>query len=97
IKIVKNKLAPPFKETELILIYGQGIDKTTDLFETALNLGFITRSGSFYYFKDLRLGQGKDASRTLLEENVDLRNEIMLAVRTYFEPEAKSAADEKKQ
>ncbi|AEE13801.1 Protein recA [Thermodesulfobium narugense DSM 14796] len=95
IKIVKNKLAPPFKETELILIYGQGIDKTTDLFETALNLGFITRSGSFYYFKDLRLGQGKDASRALLDENADLRNELMLAVRTYFEPDTKAATDEK--
>jgi recombination protein RecA len=95
IKIVKNKLAPPFKETELILIYGQGIDKTTDLFETALSLGFITRSGSFYYFKELRMGQGKDASRTLLDENEDLRNELMLSVRTYFEPEVKSANGEK--
>ncbi|WP_448589545.1 recombinase RecA [Thermodesulfobium sp.] len=95
VKIVKNKLAPPFKETELILIYGQGIDKTTDLFETAINLGFITRSGSFYYFKDLRLGQGKDASRALLDENLDLRNELMQAVKTYFEPEAKSVTDEK--
>ncbi len=97
IKIVKNKLAPPFKETELILIYGQGIDRTTDLFETALNLGFITRSGSFYYFKELRMGQGKDASRALLDENEDLRNELMLAVRTYFEPEAKPTSGEKEQ
>jgi recombination protein RecA len=76
IKVVKNKMAPPFKDTEVDLLFGRGISKESDLIELAVNHGFINKTGAWYAYGDNRLGQGKEAVRKLLEENAALAEEI---------------------
>jgi recombination protein RecA len=76
VKVVKNKLAPPFKEAQLSLIFGKGIDKVLDLVDFATELGVIQKSGSWYSYREERLGQGSDAVVVLLRGNEKLLEEI---------------------
>ncbi len=75
-KIVKNKLAPPFQEAEFDIIYGEGISRISDLVDTAVNKRVISRSGSWYSYGDLRLGQGREQAKKFLLENEDILEEI---------------------
>ncbi len=77
VKVVKNKMAPPFKEVEFDILYGEGISKEGDLLDLAANLNIIDKSGTWYTYKEERLGQGRDNSRTYLKDHP----EIMLKVR----------------
>lgn len=72
IKIVKNKVAPPFKITEVDLLFGKGISKESDLIDMSVNHEIIQKTGSWYSFGDEKLGQGKEAVRKLLEEDKKL-------------------------
>jgi recombination protein RecA len=76
IKTLKNKLATPFKETVIGLIYGEGFSRELDLITTATKLGVIERSGAWYSFEGERLGQGADNSRMLLKGNKDIFERI---------------------
>ncbi len=76
IKIVKNKMAPPFKEVEVDLYYGKGFSKESDLVELGVLYGIINKTGAWYSYNDNRLGQGKEAVRKLFEENHSLFDEI---------------------
>ena len=76
IKIVKNKVAPPFKETEVDLLNNIGISKEGDVIDLAVTDGIITKTGTWYSYGDNKLGQGKEAVRKLLEENSSLYNEL---------------------
>ncbi|MBO4429162.1 MAG: recombinase RecA [Clostridia bacterium] len=76
VKVVKNKVAPPFKVAEFEIIYGKGISKAGEILEIATNLGIIKKSGSFFYYNDEKLAQGKDAARLALEKNTALADEI---------------------
>jgi len=76
IKVVKNKLAPPFREVECDIIYGKGIHAVADLLETGSRLGVVEKSGSWFSFKGERLGQGKENAAAFLTENVDVAREI---------------------
>lgn len=76
VKVVKNKLAPPFKEAEFDIIYGEGISKEGELIDLAQSMDLITRSGSWYSYGDTNLGQGRENSRDFLKENPDIREEI---------------------
>jgi len=69
VKVVKNKLAPPFKEAEFDMIYGEGICKLCDLVDTASELGVIKKSGAWYSYGETRLGQGRDQAKKFLQEN----------------------------
>lgn len=81
VKIVKNKLAPPFREAEFDILFGQGISKEGCILDVATDLGIATRTGTWYSYGETRLGQGKDNSRNFLKENPDLATELETKVR----------------
>lgn len=84
VKVVKNKLAPPFREHEFDIMYGEGISKTGDLLDMATDIGIIDKAGSWYSYQGERLGQGRDQSREFLRQNVDTAREIDERVRLHF-------------
>ncbi len=75
-KVVKNKVAPPFKEAEFDVLYGKGISKVGELIDVGLTFEILKRSGAWFYYNDERLGQGKDNVKNLLSENKELAKEI---------------------
>jgi recombination protein RecA len=80
-KIVKNKVAPPFKQAEFDILYGEGISREGEVLEIGVNLGVLEKSGAWYIYKSDRLGQGKDNARDFLKENPGLAREIEAAIR----------------
>ena len=107
VKVVKNKVAPPFKQAEFDIMYGQGISKIGDLLDTAVDIDIVKKSGSWYNYQDTKLGQGRENVKRFLEENMDITNEINRKVRDFYnldgtkeEPESEEKAagvkDEKK-
>jgi recombination protein RecA len=91
VKVVKNKVAPPFKATEFDLLFGRGISRGGDLLDVAAKLGIIGKSGTYYNYGELRLGQGRDNARQFLEDNPQILDEIDKKVRD--EMSAKKAAN----
>jgi len=81
VKIVKNKVAPPFRSAEFDMIFGKGISKAGDLLDVATAKGVVTRAGTYYNYGEVRLGQGRDNARTFLEDNEDVFGEIDGKVR----------------
>ena len=75
-KVVKNKVAPPFKEAEFDVIYGKGISKIGEIIDMGLKFDILKRSGAWFYYNDERLGQGKDNVKQLLEQNPELAAEL---------------------
>jgi recombination protein RecA len=84
VKVVKNKVAPPFKEAEFDIIYGEGISRTGDLLDLASNLEIIEKSGSWYSYKEERIGQGRENSKRFLLENPEMAAEIETKVRLAY-------------
>lgn len=84
VKIVKNKVAPPFKQAEIDIMYGLGISKEASLLESGVVAGVIDKSGSWYSYKDSKLGQGREKSKEFLRENPDIANEIERKVRAAY-------------
>ena len=76
VKVVKNKLAPPFRKAEFDILYGQGISKTGELIDMGVELNILKKSGSWFSYGETRLGQGRDAVRNLLRDNPELSEEI---------------------
>jgi len=81
VKIVKNKMAPPFKEAQFDILYNEGVSKLGDLIDTAVEHNIIVKSGSWFSYKEERIGQGRDAVKTFLTANPNLVKEIDTAVR----------------
>lgn len=81
VKVVKNKLAPPFKQVEFDIMYGEGVSKTGELVDLGVKAGLVEKSGSWFSYNSQRLGQGRDNAKLFLKENPDLANEIELAIR----------------
>ena len=81
VKVVKNKLAPPFREAEFDIIFGEGISREGDVLDLAADNGIIEKSGSWYSYKGDRIGQGRDNSRIFLKENPDLMSQVETDVR----------------
>lgn len=81
VKIVKNKVAPPFKVVEFDIMYGQGISKSGIILDTAVEEGIIDKAGSWFSYGDEKLGQGREKVKTYLEENTDIMNEIEAKIR----------------
>ncbi len=96
VKVVKNKCAPPFRQAEFDVLYNYGISHSSLLIDLGVEKGVVSRSGSWFSFGDLRLGQGKDNSRKFLEENEDIAREIEGKVRVAIgldRPDEGPAAD----
>ena len=94
-KVVKNKVAPPFKQAEFDLMYGEGISREGYIVDMAVEAGVAKKSGAWYTYGEARLGQGREAAKQTLKENPDLREEIELKVREAFEiPVITRTADE---
>jgi len=81
VKVVKNKLAPPFRDAEVDIFYGKGISKTGSILDTAHALNLITRTGTWFAYGDMRLGQGRDNARDFLDNNPELARELEVRVR----------------
>jgi recombination protein RecA len=84
VKVVKNKVAPPFRLAEFEILYGEGISLEGDLIELGVASNMVTKTGSWYSYGELRLGQGKDNTRTFLKENPDVRDTIEKEVRLHY-------------
>jgi recombination protein RecA len=76
VKVVKNKVAPPFKQAEFDIVYGQGISREGSLIDVGVEQGFVKKSGAWYTYDSDQLGQGKENARTFLRDNPDLANEL---------------------
>ena len=86
VKVVKNKVAPPFREAEFEIMYGQGISREGEIIELGSSLGIIEKSGAWYAYKGSRIGQGKDNARAYLLANREVAREIEEQVRAKLLP-----------
>ncbi|MDY6855434.1 MAG: recombinase RecA [Thermodesulfobacteriota bacterium] len=84
VRVVKNKVAPPFKEVEFDIMYGEGISKEGDLLDIATQGELIQKSGAWYSYKDERIGQGRENAKVFLKEHPNIANEITEKVLTHF-------------
>ncbi len=76
VKVVKNKVAPPFRQAEFDIMYGEGISKTGELVDLGVELNIVKKSGSWFSYGDTKLGQGRDAVKQLFSDNPELADEI---------------------
>jgi recombination protein RecA len=81
VKVVKNKVAPPFKMVEFDIMYGEGISKVGELVDLGVTAGVVEKSGSWYSYDGVRIGQGRDNAKVFLKQNVDMANKIEAAIR----------------
>jgi len=81
VRVVKNKVAAPFRSAEFDIMYNEGISRVGDILDLATELEIITKRGSFYNYGDIRLGQGRENAKEFLNQNPELAEEIELAVR----------------
>ena len=89
-RVVKNKVAAPFRKAELEIMFKSGISKEGSLLDLGVENGTIRKSGSFYSYDNVRLGQGREASRLFLQTNTDIRNQIEAAIRNEQDPNTNS-------
>lgn len=84
IKVVKNKVAPPFKEAEFDIMFGKGISKEGDVLDLAAGLGIIVKSGAWYAYKDAKIGQGRENAKQYLRDNPEILEEVETQVREHY-------------
>ncbi len=81
VKVVKNKVAPPFRDCEFDILYGQGISKEGDILDLGVTHGLIKKSGTWYSYNETRIGQGRENAKNFLKENKDILNEVETTIR----------------
>lgn len=96
VKIVKNKIAPPFKEAEFDIMFGEGISREGDILDLAASSGIVIRSGSWYAYEETKIGQGRENAKQFLKENIETMKEIEMKVRLHYFPK-KNKKDEEKE
>ena len=95
IKVVKNKIAPPFKEAEFDIMFGQGISKEGDILDLAADAGIVNKSGAWYAYNDEKIGQGRENAKLYLKSNPEILKEIDEAVREKYSIISVDVAQEK--
>ena len=81
VKVVKNKVAPPFKTASVEIMYGEGVSKEAEILDLAAEIGIVDKSGAWYSYKGEKIGQGKENAKGFLKDNPDIKNEIEEKVR----------------
>ena len=97
VKVVKNKVAPPFKQAEFEILYGEGISREGELIDLGVNADLLDKSGAWYSYAGNRIGQGKENVRNHLKENPDIANTLEKQIRSHYlaKPDAIPEADMK--
>ena len=85
VKVVKNKVAPPFKEAEFDIMFGEGISKVGDILDLAVNEGIIQKSGAWFAYNEIKIGQGRENAKMYLKEHPDVAEEVEKKVREKFQ------------
>lgn len=86
VKVVKNKVAPPFKRAEFDIMYGEGISKVGEIIDLGVDLNIISKSGSWFSYGETRLGQGRDAVKSLIQDNPELMEELEVKIKDALAP-----------
>lgn len=95
VKIVKNKIAPPFKTAEFDIMFGEGISREGDVLDLAADIDIVKKSGAWYSYQETRIGQGRENSKTYLKENPEIMAEIERKVREHYELPVDGNSEEK--
>ena len=82
VKVVKNKVAAPFRTVEFDIMYGEGISKTGELLDLGVSAGLVEKSGSWFSYGNQRIGQGRENAKKFMQENPDIANELETAIRS---------------
>ncbi|OIQ76321.1 protein RecA [mine drainage metagenome] len=93
VKVVKNKVAPPFKQAEFDILYGEGISREGEIIEMGTNMKLVEKSGSWYSYKGDKIGQGKDNAREYLKEHPEVAQEIEARIRANVVPTSVKQAE----
>ena len=96
VKIVKNKVAPPFREAEFDIMFGQGISKEGDILDLAADVGVVNKSGAWYAYNGDKIGQGRENAKNYLKENPLVCQEIEAKVREHFKLDGDEGEEEGK-
>ena len=91
VKVIKNKVAPPFRQAEFDIVFGEGISKVGEIIDIGVDKGVIKKAGSWFSYEDTKLGQGRDAVKALFNENPDLAEEIEQKIKDILSAEAAPA------
>jgi recombination protein RecA len=90
VKVVKNKVAPPFRKAEFDIMYGEGISKVGEIIDLGVELSIIKKSGSWFSYGETKLGQGRDSVKTILSDNPELMEELETKIKNEItKPDAK--------
>jgi recombination protein RecA len=81
VKVVKNKVAPPFKQVEFDIMYGEGISKIGEILDLGVKAGLVEKSGAWFSYDSIRIGQGRENSKNYLKENPDVAERLERAIR----------------
>ena len=84
VKVVKNKVAPPFKTAEFDIMYGEGVSKTGEILDLAVEFEIIKKAGSWFSYGETKLGQGRDAVKALIKDNPELADELEEKIKAYI-------------
>ena len=93
--VVKNKVAPPFKQVQFDILYGEGISLEGELIDLGVEHDLVEKSGAWYSYNGTRIGQGKDNVRGYLKENPEMADEINAKIRAIMMPDKKTATEKK--
>ncbi len=92
-RVVKNKLSPPFREAEFDIIFGEGISREGSILDVGVDQGILTRTGTWYSYGDIRLGQGKEAAKQYFADNPEVAREVESKIKEKLQPESAPSSD----